>query len=72
MYTLKSTEGEEILKTDVKLTHPKKNPSQKPPNCSNNNFSHHFRGILKKSQASNLLDCLLPLLFLCDQINTLI
>ena len=32
---LKSTEGEETLKTEVKLKHLKKNPSQKTPNCSN-------------------------------------
>ena len=47
MYPLKSTEGEETLKTEVKLTH-LENPSQKPPNCSNTSFSLHFEGILKK------------------------
>ena len=48
MYRLKSTEGEETLKTVVKLTHRKKNSSQKPPNCSNTNFSLHFNCILEK------------------------
>ena len=52
MYRLKRTdhEGEETLKTEVKLTHLKKNLSQKPPNCLNTNFSLHFKGVLKKSR----------------------
>ena len=47
MYRLKGTEGEETLKTEVKLMH-LKNLSQKPPNCSNTNFSLHFKGVLKE------------------------
>ena len=49
MYPLKRTEGQETLKTEVKLTHLKKNSSQKPPDCSNTNFSLHFKVVLKKA-----------------------
>ena len=48
MYQLKRSEGEETLKREVKLTHLKKKIDlKKPPNCSNTNFSLHFKVILK-------------------------
>ena len=47
-YRLKSTAGEESLKTEVKFTHLKTKYISKPPTCSNTNFSLHFTGSLKK------------------------
>ena len=65
MYRLKSTEGEETLKTEVKLTQLKKNPSQKRQ-IVQIPISHSTR-YFEKCHASNLLDFPLPLLLQCDR-----
>ena len=71
MYRLKSTEGEETLKTEFKLTHLKKNQSQKPRNCSNTKFALHLKGIMKKNR-SYLLDFGSLYYFSVTNISTLI
>ena len=48
IYTVWEAMKEKKLSKQVKLTHLKRNSSQKPSNCSNTNFSLHFRGVLEK------------------------
>ena len=76
MYCHKITEGEENSEENSEngsqIDAPEKSPSQKPPSCSNTNFSLHSKGIMRNFTPHAYSIFCFPYYFSVTKIITLI